>query len=190
MNRLLCFFSFFFVLFSIFAQGNSRPDPIIFPGAAIYDFPIPPESNKRLFYIQRSVNSNTIVYDGNLLENGNLDPEEPINVYWMRYDEDSSRKELNYIQRKLAYGVQVEPIESERDAFWVNIVSYKKKKIKVFTNAVGQVEAYLKINGKMARFKSVFIEIARNFFIPDISYIDVIGEDLQTGKPVIERIIP
>jgi hypothetical protein len=122
-------------------------------------------------------------------KNGNLDPENPVHVYWLSYSQDSSRNELNYIQRKLAYGVQVYPTDKKNE-FDISLVSYKKKRIHIFKNEKGEMQANMMINGKMARFRNVYVEIAKNFFIPEIAYVEVFGEDLTTGKEVYEKIIP
>src|SRR3954452_17345983 len=68
-------------------------------------FPVPSGNNKQLFYLQRTANTNTIVYELNY-NNRDLDVEEPIHVYWIRYTEQGQKEELNYIQKKFAYGVK------------------------------------------------------------------------------------
>jgi len=154
-----------------------------------YNYPMPPTNNRSLFFIQRSSNANTIVYEGNILSNGEYDPEKPVDVFWIRYDEEGQRKGLNFIQRKLAYGVVSEPSEDGKN-YVVNLVSYKKRNIYVVKNQQGKVQAHMEINGKLAKFNSVFVEIERNFFIPDVSFIEIFGEDLETGEAVYERFIP
>ena len=118
-----------------------------------------------------------------------LDSKSPVHVYWIRYDEDSTQQELNYIQRKLAYGVNFKKAEAENE-YYINLVSYKKRKIHVFKNKEGEMQANMEINGKIARFKSVFVEIGKVLFIPEIDYIEIFGEDLVTGAKVYEKILP
>ena len=50
-------------------------------------FPVLPDNISRLFYVQRSPNANTIVYELNTGKNGQLDLENPVHVYWIRYGE-------------------------------------------------------------------------------------------------------
>src|ERR1700761_5181233 len=71
---------------------------IIVPGDGAY--PTPPPSDVRLFYIQRTPNTNTIGYDLNLENNGKPTAEEPVKGYWIRYAENGQKEDLNYIQRK------------------------------------------------------------------------------------------
>ena len=49
-------------------------------------FPTPAGNPKQLFYLQRTSNTNTIVYELNY-KNGLLDEDEPVHVFWIRYNE-------------------------------------------------------------------------------------------------------
>src|SRR5947199_328024 len=55
------------------------------------EFPVPNDPNM-LFYIQRSVNANTVVYAAHIDVQGRLDPDEPVEVYWRWYNIDGQRK--------------------------------------------------------------------------------------------------
>lgn len=154
-------------------------------------FPVPAPSANRLFYIQRSSNINTIMYDANLLPNRKLNPEQPVLAYWIRYAEGSVRKELNYIQQTLAYGVDFKPIANETGSYEVVVVSYKKRKIKVSLDAKGNPIALININGKPQQFHHVFVQVEETgHLIPKILYVDIFGRDLKTGAEVIERFVP
>lgn len=61
-------------------------------------FPEPANVNK-LFYIQRDPNTNTLIYELNTNDAGELDTDNPLHVYWIRYAEKGQREELSYIQR-------------------------------------------------------------------------------------------
>ena len=185
---LFCFFLIVFDTNSQFASSN-----IELEGSETvhkrFTYPTPPRTENSLFYIQRSNNSSAIVYDGIRDKSGNLDTKKPVHVYWLSYSQDSTMNELNYIQRKLAYGVNVRETDNEHE-FDISLVSYKKKRIKIFKNEKGEMQANMEINGQIARFRNVYVEIEKNFFIPEIGYVEVFGEDLETGEEVYEKIIP
>ena len=154
-------------------------------------FPVPAPSPTRLFYIQRSTNINTIIYDANLLPNRKLNPQQPVSVYWIRYAEGSVRKDLSYIQQTLAYGVDFKPVPNEAGSYEVVVVSYKKRKIKVSLDAKGNPTAIININGKPQQFHHVFVQVEETGrLIPKILYVDIFGRDLKTGAEVVERFIP
>ena len=57
-------------------------------------YPTPPASSERLFYVQRTPNANTIVYDLNLNSDGKLNAEQPVKVYWLKYAEKGQKTYL------------------------------------------------------------------------------------------------
>ena len=59
---------------------------------------------QRLFRIERSTNANIVVYDALVEADGNLPKKNPIDVYWVRLAEEGQRKNLNGIERRMAYG--------------------------------------------------------------------------------------
>lgn len=90
-------------------------------------YPVPPTNENSLFYIQRSKNTNAIVYDLNRLPDGTPNPTNPINVYWIRYAVDSTMEELSYVQQKYAYGIVARPYNGQKNAYVLHFVSYDKK---------------------------------------------------------------
>src|ERR1700741_2751609 len=86
---------FLFIVFFLTSLSNNAFNSIV------QDFPIPPQTKSMLFYIQRSTNSNTIIYDANI-KNGKIDADKALNIYWIRYTEKNQKKELNYLERVLA----------------------------------------------------------------------------------------
>ena len=73
------------------------------PGRETY--PVPSGIDNMLFFIQRNLNANAVVYESNFDVDGNLDSDDPITVYWMRYADDGAKKDLGWFEKKLAYGV-------------------------------------------------------------------------------------
>ena len=61
-----------------------------------------------LFIIERSKNANVVHYDARLTADGKLDPKEPVIAYYVMLAEDGRRKELNWIEKKMAYGFDIE----------------------------------------------------------------------------------
>lgn len=64
------------------------------------------------FVIYRNKNKNVVVYSVNLLEDGTIDPANPLSVYWIMFEQDGHpREELNVIERNSAYGASVKARE-------------------------------------------------------------------------------
>src|SRR5690242_8817103 len=71
------------------------------------EYPVPKEPNM-LFYIQRSVNSNTVIYVARTDAKARLDRSNPVEAYWRWYNVDGHRKPLNFIERNFGYGVSLD----------------------------------------------------------------------------------
>ena len=76
----------------------------VVPPVMADDLPVPQEPHQ-IFYVQRSLNPNTIVYTARLNDKGELDPKHPVDVFWRRYNDDGERKDLTLVESKLAFGI-------------------------------------------------------------------------------------
>ena len=154
--------------------------------AAQETFPVPPVNSNQLFYLQRTPNTNTIICDLNM-EDGELDKDDPIHVYWIRYAEKGQKEELSFIQRKFAYGVKTKRLEDGK--YKLNFVSYSKYPMYLLKAADGKYHVFASINEKMVILKSIFIKINKGgtFWSPNIEYFEVKGTDPATGTEIVER---
>ena len=152
-------------------------------------FPALPESINRLFYVQRTPNTNTIVYELNDNGNGRVDPQNPIHVYWLKYAERGQKEELNYIQRKFAYGLVSHPINN--DQYDIRFVSYKKFPLTLMRAGDGKYHIFATVDQKQIILNRIFIKIeGGSFWLPNVVYVELKGADPSTGKEVITRFKP
>jgi phosphatidylglycerophosphate synthase len=152
-------------------------------------FPVPTGIPTMLFYLQRTPNSNTVVYDLNLKANGQLDEEEPVNIYWLRYTEGGAKKGLNFIQRKFAYGLKVKRLSAEK--YEIKSVAYDGRPMYLMKSANGQYHMFMKINNTMAQLNNIWIQIeGGTFWVPNVVYVELNGTDPATGAEKTERFKP
>lgn len=166
----------------VYAQtaDNSNPSPI--------KFPTPKGIKNELFYLQRDPNTNTVIYELNLKADGNVDPERPINVYWMRYAEKGQKEDLSYVQKKFAYGVQSKAIGNNE--YEIRVVSHKKVPLLLKKSGADQkYHVYINANNKQIMLDQVFVRIeGGSYWIPNVRYVELKGINTKTAKPVIERL--
>lgn len=153
-------------------------------------FPKIEKSGKSLFYLQRNMNKNTIVYDLNFLNDGSVDEKRPIDVYWMRYpsNEPPYRREITWTEKKFAYGYGFRKAK-DGNGFEVELVSYDKRKIHVKKNGNGEYEAFMNINGKNCYLTNLYVYADLSNWWPDVIHVDIYGKDPNTGATVHERFI-
>lgn len=148
-------------------------------------FPVPGGNSNQLFYLQRTPNTNTVVYELNYDKSG-LNEEEPVHVYWIRCNEQGQQEELNFVQRKFAYGIKAALIS--KDKYKLHFVSYKKFQMHLIKGANNKYNVFATINQKQAILSRIFVKInGGSFWTPKVEYVEVAGADPATGKKVMQR---
>lgn len=137
----------------------------------------------RLFRFERSTNRNYICYDVQLRD-GHLDTKKPIHAYWICAEEDGQQEELNYIQRKFAFGYKV--ISRGNDEVCVHLTAYKDLPIRICRRE-GRWVALVTINGQEAVLSRMFAQM-RSPSSLHVEYVDIFGRSRDTNTPVRQRI--
>lgn len=154
--------------------------------AQTIDFPIPPNNSKQLFYLQRPANINTLIYELNI-ENGVVNKQNPIHVYWINYAGNGRTEELNDVQRKYAYGIKTTEVSD--NVFECYLVAYKKLLLTVQEGDDKQFHAYATVNEKKMIIKRIWLQVkGGSLFKPRIDYVELKGIDPVTGSAIEERI--
>jgi len=152
-------------------------------------YPIPPNSANRMFFLQRTPNANTIACDLNVDSKGKVNLKTPLITYWLRYGDSPAgeKKDLNFIQRHFAYGLNIKQRGEKKYEFW--FVSYKKYHMYLLQTKDGKWRVYGKINDKLTVLGSIFIYInGGSFWNPHVDYVELRGKDVNSGEQMTERL--
>lgn len=171
---------------SLAPPGTLHPHP-----ATISDpvdtFPVPPVNGNSLFYLQRTPNINTVVYELNQ-NNGVTDKDEPIKIQWIRYTEKRQRQDLSWIQRHFAYGLKEKDMGN--GTYELRFVSYKKVPLYLMKWSVDNKQhVFVNIGGRQAILNRVYLRIdpGGTFWSPNARYLEVTGIDTENGKALVQR---
>lgn len=154
-------------------------------------YPTPPDGQNRLFYIQRTGNTNTIIYDANV-SGKSFEDDKPINIYWIRYADGGGTAGLSYLQRTFAYGVKSEKVEGTNE-YEFHLVCYSKKKLRLAFDAAGKPHVLVEVNGKKMSLQKVFVKIDKGTtftLTPKVEYVELYGKDPATGAALYEKFKP
>jgi phosphatidylglycerophosphate synthase len=151
-------------------------------------FPVPPGGNNQLFYLQRTSNKNTIVYDLNMV-NGLPDKEDPVHVYWIRYSDKGQKQELSYVQRNFAYGIKSTALANNA-GYALHFVSYKKYVLYLMKSAAdNKYRVFTTVNSKTVVLNRIFIKInGGSFWTPKVEYVEIKGVDPISGREITDRL--
>jgi len=149
--------------------------------------PPPRLGTQPLFIIGRNKNANVVHYDAQLTADGKLDPKEPVIAYWVMLAQDGKRKNLSWIEKKMAYGIKIKPDPSV-NGYQMTIVAATQRSIAV--KKVGSaVRAEIVIDGRLAILEKMYID-ASGGLRPTVHYLELYGKDVQTGEKRFEKVIP
>uniref|UniRef100_K3XA66 DUF4833 domain-containing protein n=1 Tax=Globisporangium ultimum (strain ATCC 200006 / CBS 805.95 / DAOM BR144) TaxID=431595 RepID=K3XA66_GLOUD len=139
------------------------------------------------FIIQRSTNSNTVVYAAQVKAK-KLDPTKPLDVYWIMYEKDGApREDLNMIERNTAYGVTTTPHATNKEQYMVTLSSLKDRECVLLVDEHGNVQTRTVISGKKdVVLRRVFVRMTTGW-VPSVEYIELFGVDPATGAEVYEK---
>lgn len=179
---LIAFISLFGFSGSVAAQTNdtSNPSPI--------KFPTPKGIKNELFYLQRDPNTNTIIYELNLKDDGDVNEDEPVKVYWIRYADKGSKEDLSYVQRKFAYGIQSKALGN--DEYELRFISHKKLPLTLKKSSTDKkYHVYINANDKRIMLDRIFVRIeGGSYWIPNVKYVELTGTNIKTSSQIVERI--
>lgn len=151
------------------------------------NFPVPQGNKNQLFYLQRTPNANTIVYELNY-KNGTLNTDEPIHVFWIRYGDKGQNAELSSIQRKFAYGIKTKLIAP--DNYEIRFNAYSKNPLYLKKNNDNKLAVFAGSGDKQIILTSIYLKFnGGSFWSPDIEYAELRGIDPVNGQPASKRII-
>jgi len=137
------------------------------------------------FYIEKNHNKNITFFDINFDENGLINPEEPLDIYWRLFAKKGERSEIKFIEKKLAFGLNnVKEIDPGRH-YSGRIASMDRNiQIKNYDNC-SWIET--DINGKPSRLEYIMLELGGFVSFATLISMDLYGEDLKSGKLNAER---
>jgi hypothetical protein len=151
------------------------------------EFKVPDEPNQ-LFYVQRSPNSNTVIYAAHLDGQGNLDSSTPVEAFWRKFNIDGSKQPLNFIERLMAYGVRLDGEKSAKSASF-SIAALPERKIAVRLDDQHRPEALAQLGSHMVRVAYVYLHVVEGGLLPKVPALDIFGTDIASGKAIHEQLI-
>lgn len=158
---------------------ESASVPVVQPS-----WPIPRDPNQVL-YLQRSSNSNTIVFTAVFDANGNLRAKRPAQVYWRRYNTTGERKALKPFERALAFGMNFKPA-STPGAYDVHLKPLPQLPMLLRQTAPGKAELFARIGGRTVRAVYAYVSLDESGWIPRVTHLTLHGVDPATGRAVTE----
>jgi hypothetical protein len=149
------------------------------------EFKVPDEPNQ-LFYVQRSPNSNTVIYAARLDAKGNLDAATPVEGFWRKFNIDGSKQPLNFIERMSAYGVR---LDATKKPVTFSIAALPERKVTVSLDDQHHPQALMQIGTHRVKVAYVYLHVVEGGLMPSVPELDIFGTDTASGKAIHEHLI-
>jgi hypothetical protein len=148
------------------------------------EFKIPDEPNQ-LFYVQRSPNANSVVYAAKLDAQGN-----PVAVeaFWRKFNIDGSKQPLNFVERMMAYGVQMDAHKAGQPITFT-IAALPERKLTLGLDAQHRPQATMQIGSHAVKVAYVYLQVVEGGLVPKVPSLDVVGTDIAGGKAIHEHLV-
>jgi len=150
------------------------------------EFKVPDEPNQ-LFYVERSVNSNTVVYAARLDAHSTINPKTPVDAFWRWYNVDGHKKDLNFVERIMAYGVRANPPRPNQPVTFT-IAALPERTLTLHLDDHKHPEALIQIGGHTVKLAYVYLEVVDGI-VPSVPSFDIFGTDMASGKAVREHVV-
>ena len=151
------------------------------------EFKVPDEPNQ-LFYVQRSPNSNTVVYAAKLDSHGSIDPRAPVEAFWRKFNIDGSRQPLNFIERMMAYGIKLNARKDGQPVTFT-IAALPQRRLTLSLDAQHHPQATMTTDGRTVKLVYVYLQVVESGMLPSVPSLDIFGIDTASGKAVHEHLI-
>ena len=155
------------------------------------NFPVPKGIKHLLFYVQRTLNINTIIYELNLEENGEVNATEPIKFYYINYANKSEIEPVSYLQKKYAYGFEIKLTDAEKKTWSFHLNSFKNKELYLIKSSDNAYHVFCKVNGKLAILSRVFVQMETGAIgFPKVKYVVIHASEPGKMDELTETLIP
>lgn len=148
------------------------------------DWPVPNDQHQ-VFYLQRSSNSNTVVYGLRFDKAGMLDATAPVHAYWRRYNTDGAYKPLKFVEKQFAYGVNSRRGKTA-GTFVVTLKPLPQIPITLRQTGPFKVDVQMRIGGRAAKPVYAFVELDESGAFPKVVALQIHGRDIATGRALAE----
>jgi hypothetical protein len=141
-----------------------------------------------LFVLGRNKNANVVAYDARMDANGALAGSKPLEAYWLIGGEHGKRQPLNAIEWSRAYGFAVSP-GADPGTLTVRLRADRDRPLSLSVRD-GCPAAVAQIGDRRGILRRIFVQAIERGIEPKVEYIELFGEDLETGESLHEKFVP
>ncbi|GAA6180484.1 hypothetical protein NBRC116594_19220 [Shimia sp. NS0008-38b] len=146
-----------------------------------------PKEPGQLFFLQRTLNANTVVYTARFDAEGNLDAKQPIAIYWRRFADQGQTMPLRWYERMFGFGVRVSNgAVSNRHSLTFNAL--KRHQLELRQTGPFSAALFTRQNNRDYQLIYAYLDVDESGLFPKVTGLRLYTSDPQTGLYVTHTI--
>ncbi len=146
-----------------------------------------PKDRHQVFFLQRTINANTIVYVAQFDSNGALDSEHPVTGYWRRFAGQGHVMPFRWYERVFGFGAKTRELPNG-SGFEVRFNGIKDQQLVLKQNGPFDAALYTRQNGRDYKMIYGYLTVDESGLLPKVTQLRLFTSDLQTGQFVTHTI--
>lgn len=163
-----------------------RPSSLLILILLFVEIPVSMAAGERLFFLERTMDNNQIIYNVNLEKNNQLNTDQPITIFWIKRTEGNKVEPLTWLQNKYGYGLHY--LSKSENSARFHFASYPKRHFELRRDSDGRYKVFTNSGNNLISVSRIFIHNnGGTFLAPKISSIDIYGTNEKTGEQIVEK---
>ncbi len=146
-----------------------------------------PSDAHQLFFLQRTLNANTVVYTAHFDKSGNLNPDAPVAVYWRRFQEQGQVMALRWYERAFGFGVRIQSTDNPQ-TLRLTFNGLKSQQLELRQTAPFKAALFARIEDREYRLIYAYLDVDESGLFPTVTRLRLYTNDPQTGLYVTHTI--
>jgi len=111
-----------------------------------------------------------------------------VDAFWRKFNIDGAAKNLNFIERMMAYGVRINAAKPGQPVTFA-IAALPQRQMTLGWDAQHHPIATLQVGAHTVRLVYVYLQVDERGLLPDVPSLDIFGIDTASGKAIHEHLI-
>lgn len=146
-----------------------------------------PNEPHQLFFLQRTLNANTVVYTARFDAEGKLQTDNPVSVYWRRFADQGQIMALRWYERVFGFGLRINATQ-DPNIQQVAFNALKSQKLELRQTGPFSAALYTRQNNRDYRLIYAYLDVDESGILPKVTRLRLYTSDPQTGLYVTHTI--
>jgi len=146
-----------------------------------------PAEAHQLFFLQRTLNANTVVYTTHFDHSGKLNQETPVSVYWRRFQENGQVMPLRWYERVFGFGVKLRKTDKP-NTLHMTFNGLKSHPLELRQTAPFTAALYARFDDRDYRLIYAYLDVDESGLFPKVTRLRLYTHDPETGLFVTHTI--